>query len=333
MSTSITTINASDLITNSRAVINANFSSLNSNKAELSNNLSDLTVPNTALNNILPTQSGNGGKVLGTDGSNTSWVDPSGAVHATTVVEGIVFMSTSPASSTHPIAVSDNDPRVPTQAENDALAGTGTPSGSNKFVTADTDALKELLSNKDTDGTLAANSDTKYPSQKAIKTYVDAIKPSKTIGVRTSQQALGTNPSETDVIANISVPGGSLSSGRSIRVEAYFTFVMNTGTATWKVYYGGSAVGTISYTGPANNNTYNGHIVFTIAYVGASSQYISGVALAVDNAASAAASAVSGIVSATSAVDESAAQNVKLTYGAPANAVTNTIQGATIQLI
>lgn len=32
----------------------------------------------------------------------------------------------------------------------------------------------EMVSNKDTDGTLAANSDTKYPSQKAIKTYVDS---------------------------------------------------------------------------------------------------------------------------------------------------------------
>lgn len=35
-------------------------------------------------------------------------------------------------------------------------------------------ALKEDLANKDTDGTLAANSDTKYASQKATKTYVDA---------------------------------------------------------------------------------------------------------------------------------------------------------------
>lgn len=31
----------------------------------------------------------------------------------------------------------------------------------------------ENVANKDTDGTLAANSDTKYPSQKAVKTYVD----------------------------------------------------------------------------------------------------------------------------------------------------------------
>lgn len=31
----------------------------------------------------------------------------------------------------------------------------------------------EDAANKDTDGALAANSDTKYPSQKAVKTYVD----------------------------------------------------------------------------------------------------------------------------------------------------------------
>lgn len=33
----------------------------------------------------------------------------------------------------------------------------------------------EVTTNKDTDGTLAANSDTKYPSQKAVKTYVDSM--------------------------------------------------------------------------------------------------------------------------------------------------------------
>lgn len=168
----IVVIQSSDLITNSRAVINANFSYLDGDKLKISNNLSDVASAPTAINNILPTQAALGGKVLGTDGSNVSWVDPSGATHASTVVEGVVFMSTAPSSSSHPIAVGDNDTRMPTQAMRDALAGTGTPAGTNKFVTADTDALKELLSNKDTTGTLGT-SDTKYPSQKAVKTYVD----------------------------------------------------------------------------------------------------------------------------------------------------------------
>jgi hypothetical protein len=38
----------------------------------------------------------------------------------------------------------------------------------------DQDALKEDVANKTTDGTLSANSDTLYPSEKAVKTYVDA---------------------------------------------------------------------------------------------------------------------------------------------------------------
>jgi len=35
-------------------------------------------------------------------------------------------------------------------------------------------ADKEEITNKDTDVTLAANSDTKYPSQKAVKAYIDS---------------------------------------------------------------------------------------------------------------------------------------------------------------
>lgn len=46
----------------------------------------------------------------------------------------------------------------------------------NKDVRSGTiaEAAIELIANKDTDATFAANSDTKYPSQKAVKTYVDA---------------------------------------------------------------------------------------------------------------------------------------------------------------
>ena len=37
------------------------------------NNLSDVANANTSLNNILPSQTGNNGKALVTNGSNTSW--------------------------------------------------------------------------------------------------------------------------------------------------------------------------------------------------------------------------------------------------------------------
>ena len=57
-----------------------------------------------------------------------------GGVPATTTVLGITKMSVAPASASSPIAVGDNDPRVPTQAENDALVGDiGTPGTTNKY--------------------------------------------------------------------------------------------------------------------------------------------------------------------------------------------------------
>lgn len=60
----------------------------------------------------------------------------SGAVPATTSVNGIVTLSTTPASAATPVVISDTDTRLPTQSENDALAGNGgTPSSSNKYVT------------------------------------------------------------------------------------------------------------------------------------------------------------------------------------------------------
>lgn len=61
-----------------------------------------------------------------------------GSPIATDSVQGIAKLSTAAASALDPIVVGDNDPRVPTQSENDAMVGTyGTPSTSNKFVTND----------------------------------------------------------------------------------------------------------------------------------------------------------------------------------------------------
>lgn len=61
-----------------------------------------------------------------------------GAPNASSTVKGISKLTLDPVSPTAPIAVGDNDTRVPTQSENDALVGTsGTPSTSNKYVTND----------------------------------------------------------------------------------------------------------------------------------------------------------------------------------------------------
>lgn len=59
-----------------------------------------------------------------------------GAVPATDVVQGIALLSTTAATPSAPVVVGDNDPRVPTQDEKDALAGDGgTPSSSNPYMT------------------------------------------------------------------------------------------------------------------------------------------------------------------------------------------------------
>lgn len=168
----ITTIQATDKLTDSRTTINTNFANLNSDKAEKASNLSDMTVPNTALNNILPTQTAQAGKQLQTDGTNTSWQSPSGSPLATNIVQGLVALSVVAANPALPNAVGDNDPRMPTQGQKDAMVGTGTPATANPYVTKDTDDLKELLTNKSTTTTLGT-SNTLYPSQNAVKTYVD----------------------------------------------------------------------------------------------------------------------------------------------------------------
>lgn len=61
-----------------------------------------------------------------------------GAPDSSTTVKGISKMSVAPASATSPIAVGDNDPRVPTQGENDAQVGNNIDVAvgtGNKFVT------------------------------------------------------------------------------------------------------------------------------------------------------------------------------------------------------
>ncbi len=73
-----------------------------------------------------------------TDKEYVDGVAIAGAPDASTTVKGIGKTSVAPVSSTNPIFVGDNDGRVPTQSENDALVGTsGTPSTSNKYVTND----------------------------------------------------------------------------------------------------------------------------------------------------------------------------------------------------
>lgn len=68
----------------------------------------------------------------------------------------------------------------------------------------------ENVANKDTDGTLAANSDTKYPSQKAVKTYVD----NHVVGTPTLAQVLAVGSSANSTV--ISSLANGIASGDAV---------------------------------------------------------------------------------------------------------------------
>lgn len=107
-------------------------------------------------------------------------------IDATTSYKGFVKMSSAPPDPAIPISVGDNDTRLPTQSENNALLGSyGTPSSSNKFVT-ETDVLYTGNMLITTNQTIAwiktfstipelPASDPTTANQLCRKSYVDAL--------------------------------------------------------------------------------------------------------------------------------------------------------------
>ena len=84
-----------------------------------------------------------------------------GGANASSTVKGLSKLSEDPVSATEPIAVGDDDPRIPTTDEKAALAGTlGTPSATNKFVTEDGLSLKTSATNDISDGNVTISVNT-----------------------------------------------------------------------------------------------------------------------------------------------------------------------------
>jgi len=122
--------------------------------------LTDWAILKRMLNNLDGTTGFDSASPLSYDGNPTFTADGqiitkkyaddlaiAGSPDASTTVKGISKLSSAPASPTNPIAVGDNDTRVPTQDENNALVGTsGTPSSSNKYVTNDDTATTATAS-------------------------------------------------------------------------------------------------------------------------------------------------------------------------------------------
>lgn len=101
-----------------------------------------------------------------------------GGTPGSTLVIGYVRVSVDPVSAASPISVGDNDGRVPTQGENDALVGTaGTPSSSNKYVTnQDTGATAVIgaVARRNATGDVTVNTTPTASTDAASKAYVDA---------------------------------------------------------------------------------------------------------------------------------------------------------------
>lgn len=80
-----------------------------------------------------------------------------GAPSASQVSYGLVKLSKNPDTGEDSIAASVDDPRIPTQDENNALAGSETPNAVNKFVTESTiahmaDSIQDFVAGEDIDG-------------------------------------------------------------------------------------------------------------------------------------------------------------------------------------
>lgn len=108
---------------------------------------------NGSLNNLLPTQTGQSGKVLSTDGSNTSWVSAGGGGTVTSValtVPNILSVSGSPVTGAGTLAVT-----LASQFQNLVLASPNGSSGTPSFRALVAADIPSLAASKITSGQLA----------------------------------------------------------------------------------------------------------------------------------------------------------------------------------
>ncbi len=133
----------------------------------------------------------------------------------------------------------------PTSDEKAALAGTGTPSSANKYCTADYPIPASYLDTTTTLGT----SDTKVPTQKAVKTYVDTnLLTAVLIASASDNLKISNNTEKTSAS-----PGSSyVASGKEIEVltagvvRVHYDYAQNSsnsGVSNFKIYVNGAAVG------------------------------------------------------------------------------------------
>lgn len=198
--------------------------------------LTDWAILKRMLNNLDGTTGFDSASPLSYDGNPTFTADGqiitkkyaddlaiAGSPDASTTVKGISKLSSAPASPTEPIAVGTNDTRVPTQDENDALAGTsGTPSSSNKYVTNDDTAenTASKLVRRKSDSNITVPTTPTAGTDASSKTYTDTFLNIYTNGVSTHDASatgaetiahgLGKTPKKIRIKASRSAGVGTL---------------------------------------------------------------------------------------------------------------------------
>lgn len=159
--------------------------------------------------------------------ASKSYVDSvaiAGGADASTTVKGISKLSTAPASATDPISVGDNDPRVPTADENDALVGTsGTAvSASNKLVdAADVTEAKTAskIARRDSNSDILVATTPTAGDAAASKDYVDAQ-----VLTVTPQYANGvTGRASVDGAGSVVIAHGLTGTPDVVKVSSYGT--------------------------------------------------------------------------------------------------------------
>ncbi len=155
-----------------------------------------------------------------------------GAPKATDIVYGITRLSVAAVSPTAPIAVGDNDPRVPTQGENDALVGNNTDiavGSGNKFVTQ-----TGLIHNAETFAVDASGSTTAYSA------VLSPVVTSLTNGMVVKVKIVSANTTTTPTL-NVNSLGAktivkytntALAVG-DIGANSYNTFIYDTTNTVW----------------------------------------------------------------------------------------------------
>jgi hypothetical protein len=276
----ITDLETSSTGAASKTIINDNFDNLNDDKVEKSGStltgamlwsqtdsfgLKIQSLTTAQRNNLTPA---NGHIIYNTTTTQFEIYEAgvwqslrASAVNASTTVKGLTKLSTAPASATDPIAVGDNDVRIPSTDENDALAGTsGTPSSSNKYVTSDDVASAKTASKiarRDANSDVLVATTPTDGDAATSKTYVDGLI-ATTAKLKDSNLAdvtVASSTSETDLLS-YTVPANLLGTGNILEFKLFVSdfAISDTKTATFKLKYGGTTIATITYTQPNGVN-------------------------------------------------------------------------------